>query len=374
MKSLYIIYQLKSSKDVKKLRFLHTADLHIGLKYSSGIKEETRKLLFENQLKVLKNIVDISIERKADVLLIAGDLFDSSSVSKELGDRVFKILGECSIPVLIACGNHDPKVQGSIYEKCEIPENIYIFKEEVEKYSFDDFDVYGMSFISSHKTDNSFVNFMAEDSSRINILLTHGETVKESFYNPVDVSSLSEKGIDYLALGHIHKEDGVKKYKNMYYAYSGSPQNLSFKETEKASVIYGEIDKERGFFEKISVFENEFKNIMVDITDSRSNDDIISLIMKEVSKSDISRTLFKVNLQGKIIDCFIYSRDEIENSLSDKLIHIECEENFGYKYDIELLKSENSIKGEFVRNALLILSDKDEDYINSVIEYGVSHL
>ena len=120
--------------------------------------------------------------------------------------------------------------------------------------------------------------------------------------------------------------------------------------------------------------ENEFKNIMVDITDSRSNDDIISLIMKEVSKSDISRTLFKVNLQGKIIDCFIYRRDEIENSLSDKLIHIECEENFGYKYDIELLKSENSIKGEFVRNALLILSDKDEDYINSVIEYGVSHL
>ena len=58
------------------------------------------------------------------------------------------------------------------------------------------------------------------------------------------------------------------------------------------------------------------------------------------------------------------------NNNAEKLI----DPDIRRKYNLDLLKKEESVRGEFVRNALKELEGRDEDYILRVIEYGVAKL
>ena len=55
-------------------------------------------------------------------------------------------------------------------KKRNICENTVIFPGEITSYSFDDCDIYGYSFVNSHKADNSFSGFKVKDENKINII------------------------------------------------------------------------------------------------------------------------------------------------------------------------------------------------------------
>jgi DNA repair exonuclease SbcCD nuclease subunit len=89
---------------LKAFSFVHTADLHLG--YSQyGL--EARRQDFDN---VFEEIVNKTIERKPDFMIIAGDLFHQarpSNVTLENTIRSFKRLRDAGIPVLTVDGSHD---------------------------------------------------------------------------------------------------------------------------------------------------------------------------------------------------------------------------------------------------------------------------
>ena len=74
------------------MRFIHTADWHIGMGASHvpTVAETVRAARLETAGK----IIDLARERKCDFILIAGDLFDSNAVSNELVHQVLRILGQ----------------------------------------------------------------------------------------------------------------------------------------------------------------------------------------------------------------------------------------------------------------------------------------
>ena len=87
------------------MKIFHLSDLHIGkqLRYYS---------LKENQQAVLSQIAVLAKERRPDVILICGDIYDRSAPSGEaytIFDRFLQELAELTpqIPVLIIAGNHD---------------------------------------------------------------------------------------------------------------------------------------------------------------------------------------------------------------------------------------------------------------------------
>lgn len=85
------------------MRFLHTADWHLGKKL------RTRSRLPEQE-RALQQIADAAVEHRVDAVLVAGDLFDSTMPPPEAEQIAFAFLGRLSregIPSVVIAGNHD---------------------------------------------------------------------------------------------------------------------------------------------------------------------------------------------------------------------------------------------------------------------------
>ena len=86
------------------MRFLHTADWHLG-------KTLCNANLLDDQAHVLEQVLTMLQETRAEALVIAGDLFDRAVPSREtvdlLNQTLERMVRGLRVPVLIIAGNHD---------------------------------------------------------------------------------------------------------------------------------------------------------------------------------------------------------------------------------------------------------------------------
>ena len=89
------------------LKILHTADLHLGMKFKD-YGSNTASALFRARLEVIDSLIEKANKNQCNILAITGDLFDRVSVKKSLVrqaiTRLSSFYGEV---VLILPGYHD---------------------------------------------------------------------------------------------------------------------------------------------------------------------------------------------------------------------------------------------------------------------------
>ena len=98
------------------LRLLHTADVHLGARHADLGEQAAAQR--ERQFAAFKAAVDLAIAEKVDVVLIAGDLFDSNTQPRRSVERVaaeLKRLVEAKIRTVIIPGTHDVYDRSSLY-------------------------------------------------------------------------------------------------------------------------------------------------------------------------------------------------------------------------------------------------------------------
>ncbi len=100
----------------KPLKLIHTSDLHI---HSEGSRGEKGPSVRRREEIALSEVVGTVQRQKADLLLIAGDLFDSSRVASAAIDFVMEELSRASCPVVLLPGNHDCYDDHSIYKRVD---------------------------------------------------------------------------------------------------------------------------------------------------------------------------------------------------------------------------------------------------------------
>jgi exonuclease SbcD len=93
------------------VRFLHTADWHVG----KPLRGRSR---MDEYAKALEQVAGIAVDRRVDAVLVAGDVFDSPAPPPEAEKLVYDFLARL-LPERIACvviaGNHDhPKRLGAL--------------------------------------------------------------------------------------------------------------------------------------------------------------------------------------------------------------------------------------------------------------------
>jgi DNA repair protein SbcD/Mre11 len=90
------------------IRLFHTADLHLGLKFTrGGYSPALQKQLVDQRLETLRSMVDLANARECGVFVIAGDLFDTPRVAKGLVRETAEILTRFEGIVVVLPGNHD---------------------------------------------------------------------------------------------------------------------------------------------------------------------------------------------------------------------------------------------------------------------------
>ena len=115
----------------KSLRLAHTSDIHLGM--SNDWQKDFSTAAF-------KSVIDAVPRLEADILLLAGDIFDHSRVSDDLLEFFTEQVGRLPVPVVALPGNHDCYDSTSVYRRGpfhKLPENLHVITAlEGESFSF----------------------------------------------------------------------------------------------------------------------------------------------------------------------------------------------------------------------------------------------
>ena len=114
-----------------KLRFIHTADIHLGsFLHVAGesLPPTLEKMVETGTFEGFRRVCHAAIANKVDFLVISGDLYDGESRSvKALSffAQQCRLLEEANIDVFIIAGNHDPLREKQ--ELFQMPDNVKVF-------------------------------------------------------------------------------------------------------------------------------------------------------------------------------------------------------------------------------------------------------
>ena len=183
------------------IKILHSADWHLDAPLLG--KEELKKAL----ASVPEKLAVLCKEENCDLVLLAGDLFDGTPSPEGIA-ALKKALSSMEVPVFITPGNHDYAVPGSIWLTEVWPSNVTVFTEnQVKSFVLENLDctIYGAAF-TSMDCPALLQDFRANHTTHYGIGIFHGDpTMVSSSYNPITQTQIRQSGLDYLALGHIHK-------------------------------------------------------------------------------------------------------------------------------------------------------------------------
>ena len=265
------------------VRFLHTADLHLGSQLKTQHRQATGTIetLDSAIYTAVERLFDTAIEEDVDFVVIAGDLYDEDSRSvkantflKEQFDR----LADQNIPAYVSYGNHDPVGSATTY--VDLPDNVYEFDhEDPQEFYYPDEDtpearIWGQSYRDRHESRSMYHRFTPADERVPNIGVLHtGLNPDGRRYVPVARSDLESKDeIHYWALGHVHDP---RIYENEQpIAYSGVPQGRQITEPGFGGAYLVELDAEGDYeIEFVPTSPVIWQTVEVDIGD----DDISSI-------------------------------------------------------------------------------------------------
>lgn len=257
------------------MRFLHTADWHIG-------KIVHEQSMLADQAYILEQLIEQVEEYEVDAVLMAGDLYDRSLPPKEavslVNQTLSRLINELEVPVFIIAGNHDSNERIEYLSGVAEAKQLYMegtLKAYTRKVSLKEADIYMMPYadhvLIRQALDQPEIRTIEEavaaqveqitssddfDCSRINMVMFHGYVISGSRTSleesdserPLSIGTAEwiDQSIfdafDYVALGHLHK--GQKVGSNRI-RYSGSPLKYSKSEAthQKKSFII-DIDRD----------------------------------------------------------------------------------------------------------------------------------
>ncbi len=353
------------------MEFAHIADMHFDTAFSSlENKKGLGTLRRLEQREVFKKMIDEIKNRNIKYLFISGDLYEQKYIKQttiEYINNLFKEIPDTKI--FISPGNHDPYLHNSFYAQYNWENNVIIFKNKIEKYSFDNINIYGVGFSDFYESSLGIDEISDLDKSKINIAVVHG-TVDGSdkaqlIYNPMSSKKLKEVGFDYVACGHVHKRN---YYEDNKIVYPGSMISFGFDELGEHGMIIGEINKEKNKIEFIKLDNRIFEEYNLDISEINSEEELIEKINSLIFEKEKE---IKINLIG--IRNFEINKNNILKLIQNENI-IKIKNYTKIKYDLEEISKENNLRGIFVRKAMEKINDENKEEILKAIEVGLEVL
>ncbi len=350
---------------MRKVKILHCADIHFDTPFKELYKEVANNSR-EELLEIFKRIIDLAIEEGVQVLFIAGDVFDNFTVNKvTLSFIIYQLNRIEDKYVFIAPGNHDPYNEKSFYNIITWPDHVHIFKGKMSKKEVNELGlvVYGAGFIKKYERE-SLINIEEVDSSKINIMVLHGDISPKDTkndYNPIYIKDIGDSNMDYIALGHIHKFSGILKERNSHYAYSGCPQGRGFDEEGEKGVILGDVYKGGVDLKFVSINKREYIVKNIDISDCNTYEDIRDRLITLFDEKDRLNNLFKIILIGKVKEHFNLNIKTLVEKLRNDYYFIKVLNKTTVEIDLEEISNDYSVRGQFVKLMLEKLKDAKDD-------------
>ncbi len=351
---------------LNQVKFLHTADLHLGAAVSSAnaLSAERRN----EALLTMESLFDICERKDIPLLLIAGDLLENNSVEPKFFEAFLRCVSKYSdITVVFAAGNHDPLTADSPFLNNKLPDNLYVLgiEDSVIEPKGLPVRICGRSFSSVYMEGKNNFSYPVPCDEKLNIMVLHGELGSDLTlgYNTVTNDFLANSGMDYVALGHIHAFLPPQKLGSTFFAYPGTPEPHGFDEDGSKGVIIGTISKENFSYEFLPTARRRYEAVKVDITFNKNISEIcenIIGVLKERFNSTYQNNFYKIILCGNVAEEINLDIDEIRTRLSDTLYFVKIRDNTEPALNLDIIKNENTLRGRFVKIMLEKINAAEE--------------
>ena len=342
------------------MKFIHFADAHLDSPFLglSFLPSESFKQIQNAPMQSLTKIVDLALKEKVDLVLIAGDTFDSfkptPSVQIFFAHEIERLVN-AQIQVIMIFGNHDHMAK----EDLLVAESPY-FKllgngEKVETVSYNtkngfEYDVTGFSYLANHINEDMAAQFPAK-SNRYTFGIMHAQeragTSAQNVYAPFSLSELQNLNYNYFALGHIHLRQVLSE--TPLIVYPGNIQGRHINETGPKGCYLGTIDEQT-------------KQTRIHFVQTNS----ITWSKKEI---ELTKPMAKTELENMIINCLsaistTYFCLQIKGAdfLNEKEKELVQDSDFWQMISKRLTHDSQLVDVRFINGANLEIAFNDQKY------------
>lgn len=381
------------------MRIIHTSDWHLG----HTLKDKTREEEMEGFFSFLRDTIQ---KERVEVLLISGDIFDTSSPSSAAYSQYYKFLASikdtCCKEVFVIAGNHDsPSVLTAPKDILDMVNvHVYANKDDIKPFVIKDrliilpipFPrdqelrrlVQGESFLEEEdKLRLAIENLYRTETDKTlsissslpivamgHLMATNaqGEEKRDLYVGGLGAidSKSFPKELKYVALGHIHKPTSLNDGGTI--CYSGSPIPFSFKEAKDKKVLkLIDVDGNRldvrdvsiPVFRKLFSISGNRDEIISELNSLIINKEEgwVSLEIKERGVSSYIRSKAEDMVKDTGLEILVVKDTTVSKALMEKEEEIGSLEDLSEEDIFSLFLDEKEIKGERRENLLSLFRE-----------------
>lgn len=361
------------------MRVIHCADVHLDSRMNTHLDAEQARTRKAELLGTFTRMVSYAASHDVAAILIAGDLFDTRNVSARARGTVRDLITtHPTIDFYYLQGNHD---EGSFLSGLqELPGNLHLFSEEWTSYSLGESGRVTLTGAELNGENGARLYYaLALDTTQCNLVMLHGQESEHAAGDRAEIvhlDALRGKGIDYLALGHIHSYRMERLDGRGVYCYPGCLEGRGFDECGEHGFVLLDINEEKGEIASqfVPFASRRLYTIPVDVTGARTTMEVLSRMREETDRAAYDESsLVKYELVGALDVESVIDLDFLVQQFRDRFYFVRIKDSTHYAVDIESFAHDMSLRGEFIRTVL----DREELSIEeqaSVIHYGLQAL
>jgi DNA repair protein SbcD/Mre11 len=332
----WCIKEISKELALMAIRILHTADLHLGMKFVGRYPPEVRDRLVKARFETLGKLVEIANAEGVDLFVIAGDLFHDQNVARRdirvAADTLGRFTGRL---ILVLPGNHDFLQEGESLLWGRFQETAgdrVMLLTEPNPYTLADYDlpvvIYPGPCTAKHSQTNAidWIQSGSKEPDNWNIGLAHGslEGVSPDFqgdYYPMTPEELRGAGLDLWLMGHTHNRvPDVDQGRESRILFSSTPEPDGFDCHHPGHAWLIELNNNRSLsYRSIATGRHRFS--VQDVV-LNSEDDLESL-RNRFGQLDPERDLVKLALKGRLPAELYDERGALLEELKQTVLHLE---------------------------------------------------
>lgn len=330
------------------MRILHLADVHLDRPFV-GLSADEAATRRRELREAFRRCLAVARERAADLVTIGGDLWEDENVTPDTRAFVAHELATLGIPVLIACGNHDPLLPGGNYERTDWPANVHVFRSaEPEEYRLGEISVWGASWRGGALEARFLETFRTQDD-RTHVLLLHGTAQPVAFLAadsncPFDPQAVERAGFSLCLAGHIHgaAQQGVA-------VYPGSPEPLGWGETGRHCYAVVECLRGAPTVQLVDVNERSYEERPVDCDGAMSSAEVETRVAHVLADGASARLCLKLLLSGRVEPACEIDTRALRERFASRYAALRVEDRTEAAFDYAALAERKTADGLFVR-------------------------
>lgn len=350
------------------MKLIHCADLHLDSPMETHMSARQASTRNTELIRSFVHLTEYAKTNGVRAVLIAGDLFDGDRVRARTVDEILDAMERApEVDYLYLAGNHDEAARA--FSDRALPRNLRRFTRQWSTFTYDGVAVSGIE-LCGENAQTLYEQIPCVEGC-INLVMLHGQTGAACTPEQINLNRLKDRGIDYLALGHIHSYSAWPLDSRGVCCYAGCLEGRGFDECGEKGFVLLTAENGRLRHEFVPFSCRTLHRLPVDITGLDKSSQV-GQRMREAARDIPEQDMVEFLLTGHSAPTADISLTYLQDQINSRFFFTRVKDESHMAIDPEAYQNDVSLKGEFIR--LVLGSDAEEEQKAAMIRAGLQAL